>query len=269
MHSRVKLATGRPIYDGYILNRHPALTRLRRCGAVPAANDPRQVIRNLDVPLIRIIGQTDILTTYAQRREDGDASGDRYRLYEVAGGAHADAAFYPYIPPVADLRKIGSAFPFLASWPFANQCEPEQTLAKTPINAYVLDAAFANLTRWIRDGVAPPKAERIKIEKPGTPQARIALDQYGNAAGGVRTPYVEVPIATYYTTSKGETFCPELAHTVPFDWTRLNSLYGTPQNYAAKVGQSVDRLVRERWLTESDRKKIKVEAGSVPVSSSN
>ena len=269
MHSRVRLANRRPIYDGYILNRHPALTRLRRCGAAPAANDPRQVIRNLDVPLIRIIGQTDILTTYAQRREDSDAQGDRYRLYEIAGGAHADAAFYPYIPTVADLRKIGSAFPFLASWPFANQCEPEQTLAKTPINAYALDAAFANLTRWIRDGVAPPKAERIKIENPGTPQAHIALDQYGNAVGGVRTPYVDVPIATYYTTSKGETFCPELAHTVPFDWARLNSLYGTPQNYTAKVGQSVDRLVRERWLTESDGKKIKVEAGSVPVSSSN
>jgi hypothetical protein len=269
MHSRVRLANGRPIYDGYILNRHPALTRLRRCGAAPAANDPRQVIRNLDVPLIRIIGQTDILTTYAQRRDDGDAAGDRYRLYEIAGGAHADAAFYPYIPPVADLRKIGSAFPFLASWPFANQCEPEQTLARTPINTDALDAAFANLTRWIRDGVAPPKAERIKIENPGTPQARIALDQYGNAIGGVRTPYVDVPIATFYTTSKGETFCPELAHTVPFDWARLNNLYGTPQNYAAKVGQSVDRMVRERWLTESDGKKIKAEAGSVPVSSSN
>src|SRR5436190_10454036 len=127
MHSRVRLANGRPIYDGYVLNRHPALTRLRRCGAVPAASDPRQVIRNLDVPLIRIIGQTDILTTYAQRREDSDAPGDRYRLYEVAGGAHADAAFYPYIPVVADLKKIGSAYPFLASWPFANQCEPEQT----------------------------------------------------------------------------------------------------------------------------------------------
>ena len=269
MHSRVRLANGRPIYDGYILNRQPALTRLRRCGAAPAASDPRQVIRNLDVPLIRIIGQTDILTTYAQRREDSDAAGDRYRLYEIAGGAHADAAFYSYIPPVAELRKIGSAFPFLASWPFANQCEPEQTLAKTPINTDALDAAFANLTRWIRDGVAPPRAERIKIENPGTPQARIALDQYGNAVGGLRTPYVDVPIATYYTTSKGETFCPELAHTVPFDWARLNSLYGTPQNYAAKVGQSVARMVRERWLTESDGKKIKAEVGSVPVASSN
>jgi len=259
IHSRVKLANGRPIYDGYILNRHPALTRLRRCGTTPAANDPRQVVRNLDVPLIRIIGQTDILTTYAQRREDSDAPGDRYRLYEVAGGAHADAFFYPYIPSVADLRKIGSAYPFLAAWPFANQCEPEQTLAKTPINTYVLDGAFANLTRWIRDGVAPPRAERIAIENSGTQQARIMLDTSGNAVGGVRTPYLDVPAATYYTSSKGETFCPELGHTVAFDWGRLNSLYGTPQNYAAKVAQSVDTLVRDRWLTESDGRKIKAD----------
>jgi len=269
VHSRIRLAGGGPVYDGYILNRHPALTRLRRCGMAPAAGDPRQIIRNLDVPLIRVIGQTDILATYAQRREDSDAPGDRYRLYEIAGGAHADAAFYPYIPAVADLRKIGSAYPFLASWPFANQCEPEQTLAKTPINTHALDAAFANLTRWIRDGVPPPKAERIKIENPGTPQARIAVDQFGNAIGGVRSPYLDVPIASYFTTSKGETFCPELAHTVPFDWARLNSLYGTPQNYRAKVAQSVDRLVRERWLTESDGRRIKTEAGSVPASSSN
>jgi hypothetical protein len=269
IHPRVKLASGRPIYDGYILHRHPALTRLRRCGMVPAASDPRQIIRNLDVPLIRIIGQTDILATYAQRREDSDAPGDRYRLYEIAGGAHADAAFYPYIPAVADLKKIGSAYPFLASWPFANQCEPEQTLAKTPFNTHALDAAYANLTRWIRDGVAPPRAERIRIEHPGTPQARIVLDQFGNAVGGVRSPYLEVPIATYYTNSKGETFCPELGHTVPFDWARLNSLYGTPQNYAAKLAQSVDRLVRERWLTESDGRKIKAESVSVVVSSSN
>jgi len=257
VHSRLRLAGGRPIYDGYVINRHPALMRLRRCGATPAANDPRQIIRNLDVPVIRIIGQTDILTTYAQRREDSDAPGDRYRLYEIAGGAHADAAFYPYQPAVADLRRIGSAMPFLASWPFANQCEPEQTLARTPINTYALDAAFANLTRWIAEGVPPPKAERIRIDNPGTPQAGVALDQYGNAIGGVRTPFLDVPSASYYTTSKGETFCPELAHTVPFDWATLTRLYGTPESYRAKLAQSVDRLVRERWLTEADGRKLK------------
>jgi hypothetical protein len=269
VHNRVKLATGKPIYDGYVLNRHPALGRLRRCGATPAANDPRQVIRNLDVPLIRIIGQTDIIATYANRREDSDAPGDRYRLYEITGGAHADAFFYPYVPTVADLRKIGSPYALLASWPFQNQCEPEQTMAKVPINSYATDAAFANLTRWIKDGVAPPRAERIAIDNAGTPQAKIRLDQFGNAVGGYRTPYVDVPIATYQVSSKGETFCPEIGRIDPFDWARLNTLYGTPQNYATKVAQATDRLVKDRFLTESDGKKIKAEAASVPVRSTN
>lgn len=142
-------------------------------------------------------------------------------------------------------------------------------LMMTPINTYVLDAAFANLTRWVRDGVAPPRAARIAIENVGTPQARVVRDESGNAVGGVRTPYVDVPIATYRTTSVGDTFCPEIEHIQPFDWARLNSLHGTPQNYAAKVAQSVDRLVRERWLTESDGRKIKAESVSVVVSSSN
>ncbi|MBI2187331.1 MAG: hypothetical protein HYU37_09485 [Acidobacteria bacterium] len=219
--------------------------------------------------LIRIVPETDVVTLYRFRRDDSDAPGDRYRLYEVAGGSHADGWFYPFQPSVADLKKIGSAYPYLASWPFHNQCEPEMLLMKTPINTSVLDAAYANLTRWIRDGVAPPRAERIRVENGGTPQARVVRDQVGNALGGVRTPYVDVPIATYHTTSKGETFCPELGRAEPFNWMRLNALYGTPQKYAARVAESVDRLVRERWLTESDGRKIKAEAAAVALSSTN
>ena len=128
----------------------------------------------------------------------------------------------------------------------------------------MLDAAFANLTRWIKDGVAPPKAERIAIENAGTPQARVTLDKYGNGVGGYRTPYLEVPIATYSVSSKGETFCPELGRVDPFDWARLNALYGTPQNYATKVAQVTDRMVKERFITESDGKKMKAEAAPVP-----
>ncbi|NOT27949.1 MAG: hypothetical protein HOP16_17835 [Acidobacteria bacterium] len=263
IHPNARVAGGRPIYDGYIQHRHPALARIRRCAPAPAADDPRQTLRNLDVPLIRIVPETDVLTLYRFRREDSDAPNDRYRLYEVAGGAHADGAFYPYQPSVADLKKIGSAYPYLASWPFHNQCEPEMLLMKTPINTYVLDAAFSNLTRWIRDGVAPPKAPRISVENGGTPNASFVRDQFGNVVGGVRTPYLDIPIATYYTTTKGETFCPELGRVEPFGWARLARVHGTPQNYVSKVTQSVDRMVRERWLTESDGRKIKAEAAAV------
>lgn len=257
-HPRATLASGKPVYDGYIQHRHPGLTRLRRCGAAPAANDPRHVLRNVGVPVMRVVSQTDVLGTYARRREDSDTPGDRYRLYEIAGAPHADASFYPYMPTVADQKKTGFDA-FLHSWPFPDQCEQETSLLRVPIMTYALDAAFANLTRWVRDGVPAPRAERVAVQNGGTPQARLVLDQVGNAVGGVRSPHLDVPVATYYTSTKGPGLCGNLAHMEAFDWARLNAMYGSPGNYAAKVSESVDRLVRERWLTEPDGRKIKAE----------
>jgi len=266
-HSRATLANGRPVYDGYIQHRHPGLTRLRQCGAAPAAADPRQILRNIGVPVMRIVSQTDVLGTYARRRDDSDAPGDRYRLYEIAGAPHADASFYPYMPTVADQKKTGFDA-FLHSWPFPDQCEQETALLRVPIMTYALDAAYANLTRWVRDGVPAPRAERVAVENGGTPQARVVLDEHGNAVGGVRTPHLDVPAATYYTNTRGPGLCGNLAHKEDFDWARLNRLYGSPQSYAAKVAASVDRLVKDRWLTESDGRKIKQGSGPRPQASS-
>jgi hypothetical protein len=255
-HARARLATGRPVYDGYVQHRHPGMTRLRRCGAAPAATDPRQILRNIDVPVIRVVSQTDVLLTYGRRRDDSDTPDDRYRLYEVAGAPHADASFYPYMPTVADQKKTGFEG-FLHSWPFPDQCDEETTLLRVPIMTYALDAAYANLTRWVRDGVPAPRAPRVSVENGGTPQARVVLDQHGNAVGGVRTPHLDVPVATYYTSTRGPGLCGNLAHMKAFDWATLNALYGTPASYAVELSGAVDRLVRDRWLTESDGRKIK------------
>jgi polyhydroxyalkanoate synthesis regulator phasin len=53
--------------------------------------------------------------------------------------------------------------------------------------------------------------------------------------------------------------CRQLGYKVPFEFSKLDSMYGSAKNYASKVNQSVDRLVKERYLTESDGKKIKAE----------
>ena len=265
-HPRATLADNRPVYDGYIQHRHPGLTRLRQCGDRPAANHPGQVLRNVGVPVIRVVSQTDVLGTHARRREDSDAPGDRYRLYEVAGAPHADAAFYPYIPLVEDEVKAGGDA-FLAFWPFDTQCEPEISLLRVPIMTHALDAAFANLTRWVRDGVPAPRAERVAVQNGGTPEARVVLDEFGNAVGGVRSPYLDVPVATYRTNTGGPGLCRNLANKEDFDWARLEALYGSPGAYATKLSESVDRLVRERWLTESDGNTVKA-AVLVPSTSS-
>jgi hypothetical protein len=116
--------------------------------------------------------------------------------------------------------------------------------------------------------VPAPRAARVAVDNGGTPQARVRLDEFGNAVGGVRTPHVEVPAATYFTSTKGPGLCGNLAHQEAFDWARLETIYGSSRAYATKVGESVDRLVRERWLTESDGRHIKTAQVS-PLSSRN
>lgn len=276
IHPRARLADGKPVFDGYIQHRQFNLGRLRRCGIAPAADDPRNITRNVDVPVIRIVSETDVMTFSKFRREDSDAPGDRYRLYEVAGAAHADGYFYWYYPTVDVLRKVGSTYPLSNTWPFLNNCgaglgDPKALMLtqKTPINSYVMDAAVASLTRWIKDGVPAPKAARIQIESVNTPMARVVRDQYGNAMGGYRTPYLDVPAAAYVESQEGEGFCDELGRTDSFPWARLMQIHGSPQNYGAKVNKSVDQLVKDRFLTESDGKKIKAEAGNITARATN
>jgi hypothetical protein len=162
----------------------------------------------------------------------------------------------------ADQRKTGSRVP--AFWPFPDQCEQGTPCARA-VMTYALVRRLQT-SRWVRDGV------RLRARNDGCPerrhaQARVVLDQFGNATGGVRTPYLEAPVATYYTSTKGPGLCGNLAHEDAFDWARLNALYGSPGGYAAKVSEAVDRLVRERWLTESDGRRIKAEV-VVPATSS-
>jgi hypothetical protein len=48
-----------------------------------------------------------------------------------------------------------------------------------------------------------------------------------------------------------------LGHKIPFDAVRRSTLYSSEKVYADKVAQSVDRLVKDRWLTEADGRRIK------------
>ncbi|PYR84083.1 MAG: hypothetical protein DMG18_10730, partial [Acidobacteria bacterium] len=74
---------------------------------------------------------------------------------------------------------------------------------------------------------------------------------------GVRTPYIDVPDAVYFTNSPGPGTCREIGHKVPFDTARIIELYGTRQAYMNLFRETADRLVKQRWLTEGDAKRIK------------
>ena len=202
VHPHARSPAGRPVYDGFVVHRYAGLARINQCAAAPAATDPRQITKNAGVPVIRIVAQTDVLGTFQRRRPDSDEPADRYRLYEVAGAPHADAYFYRHIPSVKDQAAVGTAA-FVAQWPFAEVCTPPIPLMEFPVMRYVVNAAFANLDRWVRDGTPAPRAERVAVKNGGTPQAAVATDEFGNAVGGVRSPYLDVPTANILRVHSG------------------------------------------------------------------
>jgi hypothetical protein len=179
-----------------------------------------------------------------------------------------DIRYYQHMPAIEDQAKAGT--PALSgNWPFAYNCDLNTGgLLELPVFQTSLNAAFYHLDQWARKGTPPPRAPRMTIKGEGTPQADVATDQYGNGIGGVRSPYVDVPIATYVTHTPGQAVCRNLGYKVDFDWTRLETLYGSSKNYAAKVNQKIDQLVKEGWLLPSDGKRIQTELLTPPTTTS-
>jgi len=256
IHAHAKMADGRSIYDGYLHKGNAYPVRINACAEAPGANDPRRKDRGANVPVIRVLTEGDVLTSFNMRREDSDAAGDLYRLYEVAGSSHMDASYYRHLPLVEDQTKMGQQA-FISSWPLAYKCAIDIAITDAPLYRYAMNAALQNIDRWVREGKPAPRAERVAVRNGGTPQAAFVVDDFGNAVGGVRSPYLDVPTATYHAKTPGQAVCGNLLYIEPFDWARLERLYGSNQAYVAKVGQAVDRLVEQGWLTRADGEKIK------------
>jgi len=262
IHPTAKLENGKPVYDGYLMKSPLAPAKINRCATAPAKDDRRSIIRNVGVPVIGVAAQGEVLATSVFRRPDSDVIGDRYRLYEIAGASHIDKSPYHSLPVFADQTLTGGNVLGTPDWPFAAKCTPDIPLTELPLMTYVFDAAFVNLDQWVRKGTAPPRGALIELKNAGAADASIVLDEFGHGKGGVRSPYVDVPVATYFTNTTGPGTCPELGHKTVFDAARFTALYGSASKYASRVSQSVDALVRQHWFTESDAKKMKSEASA-------
>jgi hypothetical protein len=90
----------------------------------------------------------------------------------------------------------------------------------------------------------------------------VALDQYDNALGGVRTPYLDVPIATYYAASNKAdgSFNWEGGMMVPFTDAVLTALYPTKKDYVEPFCAQVDQLVKDGFILAVDGEQMKYDA---------
>ena len=247
------------IYDGFLVHSRGAGGLL----GAPLSQSPQPAITipsptlirlDLDVPVLTFQTETDLLLLQSLAARQDDTA--RLRLWEVAGTAHVDT--YTLVTAFTDLGKSADAADLvLTSSPLgAFTCGQ-------PINSgpqhFVLKAAIHWLDRWVRRGVPPPSAPRLAID-PGPP-ARFVLDTHGNATGGIRTPQLDVPIATFSGDGQsGSIACLLFGTTVPFDASTLRGLYPTHRAYVSAFNHATLLAVRAGFVTKPDAKLMRAAA---------
>jgi len=244
-------ANGKPLFDGYLIAMASAPTAINQCAPPIPNGDSRRQIKNAGVPVIRVMSQSDYLRGIAARRPDSDAAADQFRNYEIAGAAHATPDELNYAAASEDIVKAGRAVPPMA-------CN-EGPRSRFP-NSVAFNAIFRNLDLSVRKGVPPPKAEPIRVEN-GAP----VLDKSGNVTGGVRSPFVDVPVSTWFGNSTGESFCAIAGHEVPFDNASLKLLYPARNSYVQAVADDVARLVSAGFIVREDGDELIEEAKRTPL----
>ena len=125
-----------------------------------------------------------------------------------------------------------------------------------PQHHYVLQSALAHLVAWTRTGTPPPTAPPLDLADAEPPA--LSLDAHGIATGGVRTPWVEVPIAR--TSGFGSTE-PMMAMLFGsgevFDADTLGRLYpGGAAEYLERFTESLDATIAAGFLLAADRQEI-------------
>ena len=139
------------------------------------------------------------------------------------------------------------------------ECHQIQPLSDFPV-PYVYSAMLNHLDSWVRKGTAPPRADRIKLENPGNPTAKVVTDMYGNGLGGIRNPWVDVPSSTFVSQMTGTSGpCDQVGYNPPLSMSKMEKLYGNSRNYQTRFLAGIDKMVREKWLLAPDAEKLKAQ----------
>ena len=108
------------------------------------------------------------------------------------------------------------------------------------------------------------------VENDGSP---LALDAWGNAKGGVRNPYVDVPVAKYGVPNVADPqpgtrvdfYCGIAGYEQPLSAAQLQMLYGSSQNYQVKVQESLNKLMLEGWFLPEFAGQVTGDAAKVTI----
>lgn len=289
------------VYDGYLIHsRFPAVAALQQAPAdvsitVGTAQDtvadgnvgltnvtpPNNTLSRTDIlaPQLTFETQSDVenppygIVGYGTTTQ-ADSSG--FRLWEVAGTSHLDNCIANLC--ASDTGTAADAITqFDAMLNPPSEFSAQSVLCSGPVNTgdedYVYGAALNQLTRWVvtggtRGGIpasAPPLFAGQSVGETTIPAPE--LDSLGNIEGGVRSPAVDVPVATLTGNPVNTPFLPCIltGSTTPFSSAELSALYPTHAAFVEKWTADTLRLEREGYLTAPDAANLIKAAEASPV----
>jgi hypothetical protein len=248
------------VYDGFLIHSRGSVgVPLSESPQPPIATPgPAHIRTDIDVPVLMLQTETDmiLLGSVLARQDDTNL----IRLWEVAGTAHADT--YTLVTGMGDLgenRRVADVI--LTNSPLGLfTCAAD--VNSGPLH-FVLHAAFSALNRWVRRGTPPTIAPRIEIT---TSPLAIVRDAHGNALGGIRTPQLDVPIASYSGGGNGGSLsCLIFGSTSLFDEPTLQALYPTHGAYVSRFSLATIAAERSGFLLRLDERLLKAWAATSDV----
>ena len=178
----------------------------------------------------------DFSTPIFQLNEENNAARQpdnaHYVAWEEAGAAHAPEVWWSYIAR-EQARDLGS---------------PDAIDTACSVNHGSVDYSSRALSHWteryLETGELPPPAPRVERDASGN----VVRDSNGLAEGGLRHPFVQVPVA--FNSSQG---CPLYGTWTPWSAEKIKSLYPTHDAYVRRIRSWTAREVKLGWLLPEDR----------------
>lgn len=249
------------VFDGFLIHSRFAgaapldgdyLTGMMEQGS-NVARMPVRLRPDVRVPVLTVITETDLMAPsrgYLAARQPDTA---KIRTWEIAGTAHADsyiltgAALDTGHAPIAALAKA-----FTPSSDLFGQ-KLVKPMNAAPQHHYVMQAALSALDNWVRTGTSPEPRPVLEADASG-----LKTDSLGNATGGIRSPWLDVP--TSKLSGLGQPpggFAFLFGSTEPFDTSELARLYpGGKDEYLRKFASALDDAIAAGNIIAADRAEI-------------
>jgi len=240
------------VHDGFLVHaRGSGGAALDDTGSptAPSRADPVSFRPDLRVPVLCVESETDLINLgYLGARQD---DGESFVLWEIAGTSHAD--MYTLVAGAVDSGLLPVDELALAWVPVS---EVFGMALDLPVNAgaqhYVMNAAVAQLDRWVRGGPRPGASPRLAVR-----DGAFVTDDHGNVKGGIRTPHTDVPVATLSGLgNSGHPISFLAGSTVPFDADTIGALYRSKEDYLERFALATQSAVNAGFVLPDDAPEI-------------